>query len=447
MTRPMHTAAVAALVAATLPVAALSAQLGSYNPEPGPRETVAIEHARIVPVSGPVIEDGTVVIADGRIQAVGARVTVPAGARRIDASGLSVYPGMMDAGTEMGLSEIEQGANSTVDNAETGNWNPNAKAIWGINPHSAHVGVTRVAGITHVISRPTGSIVAGQAALINLAGYTAPAMAVVPQIAMVIQLPGQGGRGFGGGRFGGQQASNTNASGMTPLDSLNKLLDDAEAYGKAIDAAAADPSLPRATHDVILEALVPVVRGEMPVIFPAETEANIKEAVEFAEKRHLKPIILGARDAWRMTDYLKEHDVPVVFQRVLSLPTRDDDPYDAQYAAPAKLAAAGVRFAIASGEANPDVRNLPYDAGMAAAYGLDKAAALRAVTLSPAEIFGVADRLGSIEPGKIANLVVTDGDILEARTSTRYLFIDGRNVPLATKHTELYEQFKDRDGQ
>ncbi len=446
MTRSMRTAALAAMAALALPAATLAAQLGSYNPEPGPRVTVAIEHARIVPVSGPVIANGTLVIADGRIQAVGANVAVPAGAQVIDATGLSVYPGMMDAGTQMGLLELETAGAQTQDQSETGNWNPNAQAFFGINPHSAHIGVTRVAGITHVISYPNGSIVAGQAALINLAGYTVPAMAVVPRIAMVIQLPGSGGRGgFGGGRFGAA-APATPASGMTPLDSLNQLLDDAEAYGKAIDAASADPALPRVTHDVILAALVPAVRGEMPVIFTAETESSIKEAVEFAEKRHLKPIILGARDAWRMTDYLKEHDVPVVFQRVLTLPTRDDDPYDAQYAAPAKLAAAGVRFAIASGEPNPDVRNLPYDAGMAAAFGLDKEAALRAVTLSPAEIFGVADRLGSLEPGKIANVVVTNGDILEARTSTRYLFIDGRNVPLATKHTELYDTFKNRDG-
>ncbi len=435
--------AVLAVLAAALPGAA-AAQLGSYNAEPGPRATFAITNARIVPVSGPVIARGTVVIADGKIQAVGADVAVPAGAQRIDATGLSVYPGMMDGGTQMGLLELETAGAQTQDQAETGSWNPNAQAIWGIDPHSAHIGVTRVAGITHVISYPNGSIVAGQAALINLAGYTAPAMAVVPRIAMVIQLPGQGGRGGGGGGRFGAQAATTPATGMTPLDSLNQLLDDAEAYGKAVDAATANPALPRVTHDVILAALVPAIRGEMPVLFPAQTEANIKEVVEFAEKRHLKPIILGGRDAWRMPAYLKEHDVPVIFQGVLTLPTRDDDPYDAQYAAPAKLAAAGVRFAIASGEPNPDVRNLPYDAGMAAAFGLDKDDALRAVTLWPAQIFGVADRLGTIEPGKIANLVVTDGDILEARTSTRYLFIDGRNVPLATKHTELYDTFKDR---
>lgn len=446
MRRPFLAAAAAA---ALIPAGSATAQLGSFNPEPGPQATVVIQNARIVPVSGAVIPNGSIVIADGRIQAIGANVTVPAGAQVIDARGLSVYPGMMDAATSMGLLEIEQGANATVDNAETGRFNPNVQAIWGINPHSAHIGVTRVVGVTHVISRPSGGIVSGQAALINLAGYTAPAMAVVPRMAMVMQLPsaGGGGGGFGGGGFGGGGGGgggNAQAARTAAIDSLERLLDDAAAYGRAMEAAARDATLPRPTTDIILASLVPAVRGEMPVMFPAESQADIRAAVEFAQKHHLKPIIVGGRDAWRMTDFLKEHDVPVVFSRTMALPSRDDDPYDAMYSAPARLAAAGVRFAIASGEADPDVRNLPYVAGMAAAFGLDRDAALRAVTLAPAEIFGVADRLGSLEVGKVANLVVTDGDLLEARTNTRYLFIDGRNVPLNTKHSELYDTFKDR---
>jgi imidazolonepropionase-like amidohydrolase len=427
-------------VVATAP---LAAQLGSYNPEPGPRETVAIRGARIVPVVGDPIPVGTIVLADGKIMAVGASVTIPAGARVIEGAGLSVYPGMMDAGTAMGLAEITQGAAGTVDNAETGSWNPNAQAIWGVDPHSAHIGVTRVAGVTHVVSRPSGSILAGQAALINMAGYTAPAMAVVPRIAMVLQLPGAGGRGGRGG-FGGGAAAAAPAGGMTPLDSLKQLLDDARAYAKATAAFAADPTLPRPTTDLVLAALGPVLSGEMPVLIPAGSESQIREAVTFAEEQTLRPIIIGARDAWRMTGYLVEHKVPVIYDNTLGFPTYEDDGYDAAYAAPSVLRQAGVAFAIASGESNPDVRNLPYHAGMAAAFGLSHEDALKSITLWPAEIFGVADRLGSLEPGKIANVVVTDGDILEARTSTRYLFIDGRDVPLATKHTELYDIFKGR---
>jgi imidazolonepropionase-like amidohydrolase len=431
-----------ALATVVFAVAPLSAQLGSYNPEPGPRASVVIRNARIVPVRGDVIPNGSIVIADGRIQALGTNVTTPAGAQVIDATGLSVYPGMMDAGTTMGLAEIEQGANATLDASETGRFNPNAQALWGINPHSANIGVTRVVGITHVISRPTGGLIGGQAALINLAGFTASGMALVPRAAMVMQLPGTGG---GGGGFGGGGGGGGNAAARTAtIDSLKRILDDAEAYGRSVDAAARDATLPKPVTDIILAALVPVVRGQMPVIFPAESQGDIRAAVEFAKERKLKPIIFGGRDAWRIADFLKENDTPVIFARTMSLPVRDDDPYDVHYSAAAKLAAAGVRFAIASGESDPDVRNLPYVAGMAAAFGLDRDAALRAVTLSPAEIFGVADRLGSLEVGKVANLVVTDGDLLEARTTTRYLFIDGRNVPLATKHSELYDMFKDR---
>lgn len=422
------------------------AQLGSHNPLPGAKGTYAIRNARIVTVSGPVIERGTIVIADGKITAVGADVAVPANATAIDAAGHSVYPGMMDAGTSMGLSEIPQGAPSTVDVSETGSFNPNAHAIYGINPHSAHVGVTRVVGITHVATLPAGGIISGQAAIVNLAGWTPPEMQVVPHAALVVNLPRSGfaGRGFGG--FGGQQQGSTqDAQRLRDLqmDSLRTILRDADAYGKAIDAAERDRTLPRVKRDVVLAALVPAVRGQMPVIFTADRANDIRAAVNFAREMRLRPIILGGRDAWQVAAFLREHNVPVIVNSVLQLPSREDDPYDVNYTAPAKLHQAGVKFAISEG-GGAETRNLPYNAGMAAAHGLPKDEALKSVTLYPAQIMGVADRFGSIEVGKAANLVVTDGDLLEAKTNTKYLFIDGRPVPLSTKHTELYELFKDR---
>ena len=436
-----------AMIAALAPTLCL-AQLGSYNPPPGPRGLYAIQNAKIVPVSGAVIERGTVVIgADGKIAAVGANVTVPQGARTIDASGLTVYPGMMDAGTTMGLSEIGQGANATVDVAETGSFNPNAQAYYGINPHSAHIGVTRVVGITHVVSRPSGGIVSGQAALINLAGFTPPEMAVVPKLAMVINLPRSGFAGRGFAAFLAQQQGNAGDAQRTrerQLDSLRTILRDADAYGKAQDAYAKDKTIPRPDRDVVLAALVPAVRGEMPVIFPADRAGDIRAALDFAREMKLKAIIMGGSDAPQVASLLKERDVPVILTGILGLPSREDDPYDVNYSAAAKLAQAGVRYAIASGEDGAESRNLPYVAGMASAFGLSKEDALRAVTLAPAQIFGVADRFGSIEVGKVANLAVTAGDILEARTDTKYLFIDGRPVPLSDKHTNLYETFKDR---
>ena len=442
--RIVGTAGILTMLAA-LPAAA---QLGSFNPPPGPQKTFALTNARIVPVSGPEIASGTIVISAGRILAVGASVTVPAGAQVIDGTGLRVYPGMMDAGTSIGLSEIGQGANATVDVSEVGSFNPNAQAFFGLNPQSAHIGVARVVGITHVVSRPTGGILSGQAALLNLAGSTAPQMAVNRNLAMVIELPrsGFGGRGFGGFQAA-QNASNTqdvNRTRTRQLDSLRALLKDAEAYGKTMDAYARDKTLPRPKQDVVLASLVPTVRGQMPVLMVADRATDIKEAVGFAEENKLRVIIVGGRDAWQITAFLKDHDVPVLITSVMDLPTREDDPYDVNYGAPAKLAQGGVRFAITSGDAGSEARNLPYTAGMAAAFGLSKDDALKAVTLWPAQIFGVADKFGTIEAGKIANLVITDGDLLEAKTNTKYLFIDGRLVPLDTKHTDLNDKFKDR---
>lgn len=447
-----------AALAALLTFATLSAglaapagaQLGSTNPAPGPHGVYAITNARIVTVSGAEIAKGTVVVgADGKIQAVGADAAVPQGARVVDATGLTVWPGMMDAGTRMGLAEIEQGANATVDNAETGSLNPNAQAIYGLNPHSAHIGVTRVGGVTHVVSSPTGGLVSGQSAIVNLAGWTVPEMTVVPRTALVINLPssGFGGRGGFGAFLAQQQGGNAQDQSRTrerQLDSIRTLFRDAEAYRAAHAAFEKDKSLPRPRHDVILASLDKVVSGGEPVIFTANRANEIRQAVEFAKEMKVKAIIVGGRDAWMVTDLLKQNDVPVILTEVRALPTREDDPYDVNYTAPAKLAAAGVRFAIASGDDGPHVRDLPHVAGMAVAYGLPKDVALKSVTLAPAQIFGVADRLGSIEVGKVANLVVTDGDLFEPRTRTKYLYIDGRPIPLGNRHEDLYNQFKDR---
>ena len=428
----------------------LAQQIGNPTAQQGvipARGTFAIRNARIVTVSGPDIENGTVVIRDGKIEAVGANVSVPAGAQTIDGTGLSVYPGMIDAGTNMGLVEVPQGANGTVDTSEVGDLNPNAKAIIAVNPHSAHIAVTRVEGVTTTVTAPAGGLISGQAALINLLGTAPKEMAVVPQAALVINYPRLGGGGGGGG-FGPPQqqaiTSETLAANERELDKVRKMLRDAEAYGRAQDAYAKDKSLPRPDRNVVLEPLVPYVRGEQPVIFRAEREAEIRGALRFAEEMKLKPIILGGNDAWKVASLLKAKNVPVILTGIFSLPSREDDPYDILYEQPAKLLQAGVRFCISTGDPGAEARNLAQYAGMAAAYGLSKADALKSVTLYPAQIMNVGDRLGSIDAGKMANLVVTDGDLLEIRTRIRYLFIDGRPVVLTSRHTELNDAFKNR---
>lgn len=424
--------------------AAITAQQGRNLPQ----GVYAIRNARIVTVSGPVIESGTILVRDGKIEAVGANLNVPVGAQELDARGLSVYPGMIDLGTSLGLVEIEAGAPGTVDLTEVGDMNPNAQAIFGINPHTAHVTVTRANGVTTVLSSPRGGIISGQAALINLDGTTPREMAVTPQAALVITFP----RASAGGRrdFAStpEAASSLNEAITTrdrQIEQLRKLIRDAEAYGKAQDAYARDKSLPRPEQNVVLAALAPYARGERPVIMRADREAEMRAAIRFADEMRLqRPIILGGNDAWKIASFLRERNVSVILTGVLDLPNREDDYYDQLYTNAARLQEAGVRFAISTGDTGAQVRDLPYHAGMAAAFGLPRDEALRAVTLYPAQIMGASDRLGSIEPGKLANLVIADGDMLEARTQIRHLFIAGRSVSLNNRQTELYQQFKDR---
>jgi imidazolonepropionase-like amidohydrolase len=412
-----------------------------------PAPTYVIRNARIVTVSGADIEGGAVVIAGGRIAAVGASVNAPAGAQEIDARGLTVYPGMIDLGTNMGLAEVASGAPGTMDTQELGEMNPNAAAIWAVNPHSSHIAVTRVEGVTSVLSMPSGGVISGQAALINLAGSSPREMAVAPTAALVVDFPRVG----GGGGFAALLAAQ---QGVTPdaitqrdrrVEELRRMFRDALAYGRAQDAYAQDPkSVPRPVSDLKLAALVPYARGERPVIFRAERDRDIRAAVRFADEMKLRPVILGGSESWKAAEVLKERNVAVILDSVLNMPLREDDPYDSLFENASKLQAAGVRFCISTGDSGAHVRDLPFHAGMAAAYGLPRGEALKAVTLYPAQIMGVADRVGSIEVGKVANLVVTDGDLLEARTRVRHLFIAGRQLPLVSRHTMLYEQFKDR---
>lgn len=420
---------------------------GSQQNKTGRAGTFAITNARIVTVSGAVIENGTVVIQDGKISAVGAAVNVPAGAEKIDGKGLSVYPGMIDAGTNLGLNEIGQGANATVDVAEVGSNNANAKAIIGINPHTSHVNVTRVNGITTVNSAPAGGLISGQAALVNLNGSTQTDMAVLPTSGLVINFPRIAVFGGFGGGGGGQQSVDFSEAVRrrdTQIDELKRIFKSAESYGRARDAYAGDKSLPFVATDLKLEALVPYVRGQRPIFFTVERERDIRAVIKFVSDMKVKGIIAGGQEAWKAADDLKKGDIPVIYTNIYSLPVRDDDDYDYLFEAPAKMQRAGVKFAISTGDGGAEVRDLPYHAGIAGAFGLSKEDALKSVTLYPAQILGVGDRLGSVEVGKMANIVVTDGDLLEPRTNIKYVFIEGRMVPLTSRHTDLFDSFKDR---
>ncbi|MEO5860685.1 MAG: amidohydrolase family protein [Pyrinomonadaceae bacterium] len=448
--RSMKRSVISFFVLGLLSMGALAQNDASQQNKTGRAGTFAIVGAKIVTVSGAVIENGTVVIQNGKITAVGAGSSIPSGAERIDGKGLSVYPGMIDSSTGMGLSEIGQGVNASVDIAEIAGNNANAKAITAVNPHSSHINVTRVNGITTAMSAPIGGVIAGQGAIINLNGSTQAEMAVEPTVALVINFPrvaqGGGFGGFGGGFGGGPQVDFNELAKRrdTAVEELKKTFTAALNHGKAMDAYAKDKTLPMVATNLVYEAMIPYVRGEKPIVFTAERARDIKAVAKFVADMKIKGIIVGGQEAWKATDELKKNNIPVIFTNIYSLPVRDDDPYDSLFDVPSKLQAAGVKFAISTGDVGAEARDLPYHAGLAGAHGLSPEEALKSVTLYPAQILGVADRLGSIEVGKMANVVVTDGDILDPRTNIKHMFINGRMIPLTSRHTELFDSFKDR---
>lgn len=418
---------------------------GSQQNVIGKAGTFVIRNARIVTVSGATIESGTIVIKDGKIEALGASVSVPSGAEVIDGKGLSVFPGMIDASTNMGLSEIQLSADPTVDVSELGDMNSNAKAIVGINPHSSHVNVTRVNGITTVLSAPTGGIISGQSAVINLWGPSQEQMAVVPTHSLVVNFPRVTTFAFVPG-VGPQQLDFNEALRQRDrrMEDLKKIFKSADEYAKAREGYEKDKSLPKPKTDLKMEAMIPYVRGQKPVMFTAERANDIRGVVRFVEEMKIKGIIVGGQEAWKVADGIKKNDISVIYTNIYQLPVQEDAAYDYLFEAPAKMQKAGIRFCISTGDTGQEVRDLPYHAGLASAYGLPKEEALKSVTLYAAQVLGIADKVGSLDVGKVANIVVADGDMLEARTNIKYLFINGRLLPLTSRHTELFEQFKDR---
>jgi imidazolonepropionase-like amidohydrolase len=404
---------------------------------PGLKPVVAIRNATIVPVTSAPIANGTIVFANGVITAIGANVDVPSGAMVIDGTGLSVYPGMIDSGSNIGLVEVDS-VPGTVDTSELGDFNPNARAAAAINPHSEVIPVTRVNGVTHALTVPEGGIVSGQSALIQLAGWTPEQMVVKGPAAMHLRFPRLRSAPFGAAAQDEEAEKERKKSYTRELDQLRDLFRDAQAYGRAAAARSA-----RLERDLVLEALVPVVDGKMPVVMHAQRARDIREALKFADEFKLSVILAGAQDLGPLVSELKTRNMPVILGPILALPQREDDPYDLLFANAKLLHDNGIRFSIQTADAH-NARNLPYHAASAAAFGLPKDVALRSVTIAPAEIFGVADRFGSLEVGKSASLIVTDGDPLEIRTTVHRVFIAGEDIPMESRHTLLYKKFANR---
>lgn len=393
---------------------------------------------------------GHVVIEGGRISAVGPEVEIPSDATRVDADGLHVYPGLFDAFSLLGLVEVDS-VPATLDSTEVGAYNPHLRATTAVHPASQLIPIARANGFTHAVSAPSanrGGVIPGQAGLIHLDGWTIEEMTLDSSIAMVITWPVIRTRSFDFATFTVTEASYNEAKKEAEKaeSELRDWLDAARHYSQATSSNSG-----RLERNLKLEALSKVLDGQQRVIILANTKRDIEAAVEFAEQEGLNMILAGGRDAWKVKETLAEKNIPVILGLTLRSPAEEDAPYDQPFGSPSALVKAGIPIAFASdagGGESPggphNVRSLPYEAAVAASYGLSREEALKALTLWPAQILGVAKDLGSIEVGKIANLIVTDGDPLEITTQIRQLVIKGRVVSTANKHQSLYEHYRSR---
>jgi imidazolonepropionase-like amidohydrolase len=423
--------------------------LAAVTPAQEAPAVYAITHAKIFTLAGSPIDDGILVIREGKIAAVGTNVDIPAGSQVIDGQGLQVYPGLFDPVTQMGLSEISA-VNATVDAAESGPFNPDAVAAEAILPSSQHFPVTRAAGITEVLAVPasggfdsgrSSNILGGQASAIYLAGWTINDLLIKKSVAMVLDWPQIETQSFDFATFSRKNKPYTEAKQERDkqVDELSDWLDNARHYAQAWGHGG--PA--EYQRDLKLEALVPVIRGELPVLVFANRARDIRAAVEFCDKQKLKMILAGGAEAYKVKELLRSKSISVVLQPTLTAPLDEDDPYDRSLTQPAELVDARVKIAFGSFD-NSFARRLGQQAANAVAYGLPYDEALKAVTLYPAQIFGLADQIGTLETGKIANVIVTNGDPLELTTDVRYLFIKGQLTSTDNKHKALYEKYLTR---
>lgn len=425
----MRTALAASLAVALLP-GALNAQAS-----PGQEGAFVIRGATVWTGTGATLQNADVVIRNGRIESVGPNASA-AGATVIDGTGKFVYPGMIDAYTPLGLAEI--GGIATMNlRSELGEFNPHMRAVVAINVDSDMMAITRANGVTTAITAPSGGVISGQAALVNMAGWTWEDMAVEPSAAYVMSYPRQPSFGGFGGGGGGASQQGARERVERQIRELRQVLTTARAYEQQRAGGSQQT-------DLMYEAMRPMVRGEVPVLVAADTEEQIRAVVELGREFGLKVIINGGDEAWKVRDLLAQNNVPVVLGSIQSNPA-SDAPYDAIFAQPGVLVDAGVRIAFSTG-GSANARHVPYHAALAVAYGLSKEDALRALTLWPAEMFGAADQLGTVEPGKMANLFIASGDPLDIRTQVSDIFIKGRRVPMDDRHTRLYEKYNARPG-
>lgn len=414
--------------------------------QPAPPGAFILKGGAIHTISGDVIENGSVLVRDGKIVAVGKNFTTPEGYQVIDIHGQQVYPGMIDSASMLGLDSTARELAS--DAQELGLFNPQLRAATAVNPESEHIPASRANGVTSVVEMPDGELIAGQMSLIHLDGSANDRMVLAPSAAIHLRFPAIVTRPL---RPHESDDADDDPAPPPPIPyadakadydrkitALLDFFDQARAYRTAKRAKA-----PGFSTDLKLEAMIPVLDGVTPLFVTAVRAPEIREAIAFADKQKIKIILADAYEAYKVIPLLQSHKIPVVLGPSFTLPLDEDDAYDRSFTTPGELYKAGIPFSIATFSARQS-RNLPYQAAAAVPYGLPPDQAYRAVSLSAAEIFGVAGRLGSIEEGKSADLIVTNGDPLEVTTRVNMVFIGGKPVSLDTRQKALYEKYSNR---
>jgi len=389
-----------------------------------------LQNATVVTVTNGTIKNTTVLINKGKIEALGENLA-DAEATVIDCSGLFIYPGMIDAGNRLGLVEVNSVA-ETQDFSEVGEVSPNMQALTAVNPNSVAIPVTRVSGVTTSLAMPSGGIFPGTAALINLNGYT-PDQMYAGFKGVVMNFPSSARRGS----YDRRSDEDIKKEAEKAIKNINEIWQKAITYHRLDSAKAELEYYPE------MAQMAKVISGELPLLIEVNAASDIQAAIKWLEDKKVRAILTGVSEGWRVADEIAAADLPVITGPVLALPNRQSDRYDAAYTNPGKMLKAGVKVAIRTDDAE-NVRNLPFNAGFASAYGMGKEEALRAVTIVPAEILGVDGHLGSIEQGKSATLFISDGDPFETKTQIMHVFIDGYQIPMTNRHVRLYQEFLQR---
>ncbi len=434
-----------------MPVAPAEVRAKPLDLTPNANGAYALLGGTVHPVSSEAIPNGVVVIKDGKIVSVGGPDTpIPPGTKSIDVKGLDVWPGMIDAGTIVGLFEVGS-LRETQDHTDSAQHQPELRASIALHPDSELIPVTRANGVTSVYVMPGGGAIAGQGCLAGLSGWVPSEMVIQDKVALNVNVPawvstdpeqrGRFGQGQGQGGAGGGDPVKQRKDRIEALkDQFKQALE----YDRVMTEAAKRKETK--TPDPRLAALVPYAKGERPVIFKADRRGEILDALKIAQELKLKAIISGGAEAWKVADQIKAAKVPVLVSGTLHTPRDADEPYDAPYSNPARLRDAGITFAIRSGTGDTGTasRNLPYEAATAIAYGLPEDEGLKAVTLYPAQVLGVADKVGTLEAGKRADIVITAGHMLQPTTEVKGLFLAGKPTKPESRHTRLYATYQGR---